>query len=268
MADWQARWTVPVLHVHQSIGSTNDAARALAREGSAAGTLVIADEQVRGRGRRGRTWLGAPGDSLFLSMVIRPGSGGADAVLTLRLGLAAAAAIETAAPVAVGIKWPNDLLVGGRKVAGILCEAAFEGGRPAHVIAGIGVNVRQRDEDWPSELVGSATSIAGAVRALGGPGQGGVDLHPGEVADRLVPRWLEALDRDSGPLGASELAELSSRDVLQGRPVAVEGAPAGVAIGIASDGSLLVRSAEGVRRVASGTVRPTEDDPRPREVSS
>ncbi|MFO7892841.1 MAG: biotin--[acetyl-CoA-carboxylase] ligase [Longimicrobiales bacterium] len=249
---WRTAWGVPALHIFRSAGSTNDAARRLAEDGAPEGTTVIADAQTRGRGRRGRVWHADPGCSLILSMVVRPGARGVESVLSIRLGLATARAIEDTVPLAVGLKWPNDLLVDGLKVGGMLCEGAIEQGRPAFVVAGTGVNVLQPDDAWPDTLADRATSLA--ARA-------GLAVEMPALAGRVVARWLDVLDAPADTLSPDELDAFRSRDVLGDRPVTVEGDPAGVVQGLAADGALLLAHPEGrARRVVSGTVRLLQRD--------
>lgn len=251
---------MPQLHIFRTVGSTNDVARELAASGAPEGTTVVAYAQARGRGRRGRSWHVEPGQCLVLSMVARPRAPG-ESVLSLRLGLAAARAIEEAiaraagggaahasmdaAALAVGVKWPNDLVIDGRKVGGILCEGVFEGGA-ATVIAGIGINVLQDDDDWTGPLAGRATSLAAVAPRP--PGMG-------ELAGWVVTRWRAALDAPGDRLSPDERAELERRSILIGRHVTVDGAPAGVVEGVDPDGALRLHGGGETRRVVSGTIR-------------
>ena len=244
---WRADWGVPALYVYATVGSTNDVARALAEDGAVQGTTVVADAQPGGRGRRGRVWRSDPGQSLILSMVVRPDTLAAESVLSLRLGLAVARAIEAVAPLAVGIKWPNDLLVEGRKVGGMLCEGAVAGDRPAYVVAGTGVNVLQPDGAWPAELAGRATSLAART---------GQSPAVPELAGGVVRRWLEVLDAPADRLTADEMGAFRDRDVLRGRRVTVDGGMGGSVQGIEPDGALRLADHEGrARRIVSGTIR-------------
>ncbi len=252
VAEWREAWGVPALRIYRAVGSTNDVAWAWAEQGAREGTPVLTDEQTEGRGRRGRIWQSAPGQSLLLSMVIRPATMGDEALLSIRLGLATARAIEAVAPLAVGVKWPNDLQVDGRKVGGMLCEGATQGGEPAFVIAGTGVNVLQPDDVWTGELAGMASSLT--ARA-------GSPIAIPELAEEVVARWREVLERPDDTLAPAELEALRDRDVLAGRAVTVDGEPAGVAQGVAPDGALLVADPAGrARRVRSGTVRTDSGD--------
>src|SRR6266508_1312117 len=156
------------LEVVASLPSTMARAAELATGGAAEGATVVAEEQTEGRGRLGRTWVAPPGSSLLLSVVLRPPLP-RDAVwlMVAAAGVALAGAVEAAAasPVPVGLKWPNDLELGGRKAAGLLAEAHLEGQRLGWVVLGMGVNVAQRREDLPPELADRATSVALARRA-------------------------------------------------------------------------------------------------------
>ena len=150
---------------HASLPSTNDRALAWAREGAPHGALVTADEQTAGRGRLGRRWASPAGEGLYASVVLRPAAylgglaGGAGwsprwSALGLAVGLGVRVGVSRWVP-ATRLKWPNDLLVGRRKLAGVLCETRWQGATP-DVVVGFGVNVLQRE--FPAEL--NATSVA------------------------------------------------------------------------------------------------------------
>ncbi|HEV2349908.1 MAG TPA: biotin--[acetyl-CoA-carboxylase] ligase [Terriglobia bacterium] len=140
------------------IDSTNNTALALATDGAADGTVVLAEEQTAGRGRFGRKWYSEKSSGIYASVILRPKLSPADApALTLMAGVAAHRAVSTATGLEVDIRWPNDLLVNGKKVCGILTEMNAELGRLHHVVLGIGVNVNNRT--MPSELGAIATSL-------------------------------------------------------------------------------------------------------------
>lgn len=243
---WRHRWGVPSVRAFRTVGSTNDVARDMAELDAPEGTLVLADAQTRGRGRRGRDWSAPPGASLSLSMVLRPPTPQASRILTLRLGLAAARALERSAPLRVELKWPNDLGLGGRKVGGILCEASVTEDTVRHVIAGMGLNLRRPDDGWPPELVGRAHSLQEAMATP-------IDT-PGLVG-RIVADWLAVAASPADSLSPDELDDFHARDVLRDRPVAVDGCPAGIAAGVSGDGSLRVRRDGAVHEVLAGTIR-------------
>jgi BirA family biotin operon repressor/biotin-[acetyl-CoA-carboxylase] ligase len=183
LAYWLEQWRIPELHVFTVIGSTNDIAWARAADGAPAGTVVLAEGQTAGRGRFGRRWDAPPGSSVLLSCVLRPRSAH-DAVpgtIPLRVGMAAAAAIETVTNAQIALKWPNDLFVpGAGKLGGILCEAVMTG-YSWSVVAGVGINLRERE--WPPELRGAATSLD----AVSGVATDRAALV-GALVDRRVPQ--------------------------------------------------------------------------------
>ncbi|MBI3665431.1 MAG: biotin--[acetyl-CoA-carboxylase] ligase [Acidobacteria bacterium] len=146
------------IHYFASVDSTMRVAAELAQRGEPAGAVVIAEEQTAGRGRLGRSWFSEPETGLYFSVILRPEMAAAEApVVTLALGLAVACAIQQTTGKACDLRWPNDVLLGGRKCAGILAEMAAEGERVRHIIAGIGVNVNHAV--FPEDLAETATSL-------------------------------------------------------------------------------------------------------------
>ena len=246
-AEWQRRWRVPLLRILSDTGSTNDEARALAQGGAAAGSVVIAEHQSAGRGRGGKRWQAAPGESLLLSIVLRPTDPPSSMTVgpaPIRLGLAACRAIERVAGVQAALKWPNDILApDGRKLAGILCEAVS--GAAPFVVAGIGINVLQPDSGWPPELDGRATSLRAATA---------VEPDRAALAGALIDA-LRPFTPGSPELDADELRAFERRDALLGSSVELGGVPVGTAAGLRPDGALLVRSTGTTRVVHAGTVR-------------
>lgn len=248
----QKRWDVPALHLFESVGSTNDVARHLAEIGAPAGTVVLADEQLAGRGRSGRAWSSPAGLGLWMSLVLRPDRSANAEIFPLLVGLTAADVLDEVVHAAISLKWPNDLLIGGRKVAGILCEGAWSAERPSFLIVGLGVNVSHRAEDFPTDIRPQATSLRIAT--------GRAPAREPIAAD-LVSDILAALKRPPADL-AGFSAELEARDSLRGNEVSVTepstGAERarGTALGIAPDGALLLRTATGtIQPIRSGTVR-------------
>ena len=218
----------PRLYRYGSVVSTMDLLHHLAAEGAPAGSAVLAEEQEAGRGSRGRSWDSGPG-GLWLSYLLRPAKAGTD-LLGLRVGLAAAESLERlGAGETVAIKWPNDLMLAGRKLGGILCEARWVGDAPAWVAVGIGINVRNR---IPAGLADTAASLAEVL-----PG-----VEPDAVLEVLLPA-LGGIDGMEPVLTPAELARLAGRDWLLGRGL---GHPIeGLAEGIASDGALRIRRNDG-----------------------
>lgn len=255
---WRRAWRIPDLRVFHSAGSTNDVLRTLADAGAPAGTTVLADTQSRGRGQHGRAWLAPPGKALLVSVLLRPdlaaGRIASPAVVPLRVGLAVARALERVAGVRPGIKWPNDLLLDGRKLAGILCEGVFGAGK-AFVVAGIGVNVSQSPAELAAELRAPATSLRAA---------GARKLERSALAGAVIAAVAGLGAGAALPLSSAELEEFHARDVLLGREVVVDGEVEGTAAGIAPDGALLVERDGAFTAVRAGSIRPagaaTRDD--------
>ena len=216
----------PRLHLRRT-ESTNQRASHLAGAGAPHGTLVTAGEQTAGRGRQGRTWTAPAGRALLLSLVLRVDD---PALIPLQAGVAVAATVGDAAR----IKWPNDVLVEGRKVAGILVE-----GRPQEgwAVLGIGMNVAVRPEDFPPALRETAGTLNRAPEDL--------DPTRHHLLETLE-RWLDA-DQDA------VIAAWRERDALEGQPVAWnEGS--GKAVGIDDAGRLLVGTSSGTVALKAGEV--------------
>jgi len=216
----------PRLHL-RATSSTNDRARRLAAAGAPHGTLVTAGEQTAGRGRQGRTWSAPPGRALLFSLLLR----GYDPLLPLRAGLA----VADVAGGAARVKWPNDVLVDGRKLAGILVETRPQDG---WAVLGIGVNVAVDLAELPPELRDRAATLGRPPAAL--------EATLDELLDRLAERLAE-------PPGAC-LEALRARDALRGRPVRWSGGT-GTGAGIDDHGALLVQLPDGtVRTLDAGEV--------------
>ena len=232
-------WTLDVV---TSTGSTNAdlLARAAAEPGGAEGRVLVAEEQTAGRGRRGRTWSSVPGESLTFSALLRPASVPPDrrGWLSLLTGVAVASAVGTLAGVHTVLKWPNDVLAGDRKLAGILAEQSPDG---SAVVVGVGLNVATRASALPVAATGlAATSLA--VEA-GGAATSREDLLLG-ILDQLE-RWYVGFRSDPEPENSGLLAEYRALCGTLGRPVRVE-LPAGrvltgTAVDVDSDGRLLVQ---------------------------
>jgi len=249
----RTRWVGSRVDYHAEVDSTNLVADALARAGAPEGTLVVADAQTAGRGRLGRTWFSPPGKSLFLSLVLRPKIR-ADAahgyVFAAAVAVAETASAWLPAGARVEIKWPNDVLVGGKKLSGINLPAQLEGDRVAWLVLGIGVNVTLEATDLPPELAGIATSLAIAA----GAAQDRVAF-----AEALLLRletWLDRLRAD----GLAPVLDLY-RDYFRMRGSRVRvGGPGiareieGIADALAEDGALVVRTSAGLERVLAGDV--------------
>jgi BirA family biotin operon repressor/biotin-[acetyl-CoA-carboxylase] ligase len=237
------------LHHLKVTGSTNDVAHDLAVRGALDGTIVIADTQEAGRGRRGRDWFSPAKGNVYLSYVhrsqLQPGELTA---LTLDAATAVATALEDGAGIRADLKWPNDLLVGGRKIAGILTELHTElcPNGSAVVIIGVGVNVAIDASEFPAELSELATSVL--VEA-------GTAPEPRQLAELIGRRLREKLagyEASRGP----DMAAYMARFPFVGARVRHDGAREGTIAGVGADGALAVQwdGLETIESVWSGEI--------------
>jgi BirA family transcriptional regulator, biotin operon repressor / biotin---[acetyl-CoA-carboxylase] ligase len=238
----------PDVRWYAEASSTNDIAAAVAEQGGAEGSVVIADAQAAGRGRHGRTWSSPAGGGLYVSVVLRPHEH-AMQLLTIAAGVALVEGIQAATGLATALKWPNDVMipaaVRGRdaKLAGILAE-----GGPSHVVLGFGINVSPAP--YPADVAARATSLE---RELGRRVDRGALLIECLVA--LAARYDDV--QRSHASGVLDAWRAHARPML-GRAVewdARDGVRQGVAEGVDGSGALLVRSGDGTVRVISGEVR-------------
>ncbi|HEX2360377.1 MAG TPA: biotin--[acetyl-CoA-carboxylase] ligase [Solirubrobacterales bacterium] len=215
--------------------STNARAKELAEKGGPSGLVVTADEQTAGRGRQGRSWFAPPGTALLYSALVRPER--ALPLLPLAAPLAVCEAAEAVAPVRCQVKWPNDVWVDGRKLAGILIESRPEVGGGGWTVIGVGLNVAVPQAELPDELRGRTTSLTA-------DGEGGASVAEAMRAlNDALGRWIVAPEEEV--IGA-----FRARDALAGRSISWEEG-AGTAAGIDSSGHLLVDTATG-ERIALG----------------
>jgi len=231
------RWGVPQVGLFQYLPSALDAIHELGAQGAVEGTVVIAEEQTAGRGRNGRTWY-SPLGGVWLAMLFRPERVELGAV-SIRAGLALADAVDSllAAP-ATRLKWPNDVLLDDRKLAGILSEARWQGGGLQWLALGLGVNVCN---EIPAAVAPPAIALGQRL-----PGVRRIDL-----LDRLVP-VLARVTASGGALSESECAAFAARDWLRGRQI--RSPAAGLARGLRPDGALLVDLGAGTIGVREGHV--------------
>ena len=239
------------IHHYYKIASTNSEAMRCAAEGSPEGSVFLAEEQLAGRGRGAHNWHSARSAGIYCSVILRPAMPPSDALIfSLAAGLAIRVAVMEIAPqLLVDLKWPNDLLLGGKKFCGVLTEMNAEATRVRHLVVGVGINVNQAK--FPAELREIATSLK---------------IETGTESSRveLCAALLKSLDREYRSFveeaGAREAIlrrfEESSSSV-RGRRVSIEenGGLTGVTEGLDERGFLRVRTAEGLRTVVSGTVR-------------
>ncbi len=238
------------IRVFEETTSTNDVVEKLARDGVKEGAVVFAEAQTKGRGRLGRKWVSAAGKGLWFSVLLRPDLRPQEATqLTVAGATALARAVEAQTGLKTEIKWPNDLLVGGRKAAGILTELSAELDRIKHVVLGIGVDVNLTAAEFPAELRKIATSLRiEAGRAIPRP--------------ELAVAILRELDHDYARIGAGKFAEVAdeweSRCTTIGRQVAIQVGDReirGRAESLGEDGALLLRTDHGhLERIIGGDV--------------
>jgi BirA family biotin operon repressor/biotin-[acetyl-CoA-carboxylase] ligase len=223
---------LPKVVAYSQIGSTFDAAHALASANADAGTLVLADMQTAGRGRSGQAWSSPSGQGIWLTLIERPVDRTSLDVLSLRIGLAAATVLDPFSVEPIQLKWPNDLYVGKKKLAGIMVEARWRDDRPEWVAIGFGVNLTPPD-DQP--------------RAAG--------LKPGvrrtDILCNLIPA-LRTAAAETGPLTPQELESYAARDLARGKRC-IEPLQGRVR-GISESGELLVELADSLICVRSGSL--------------
>lgn len=242
-------WGQKIIHL-QTVSSTNTYAKHLAAEGAASGTLVIADHQSGGRGRMGRSFSSPAGLGLYLSLILRPHCLPKEIMhLTCAVGAAVATAVEQVAGISCGIKWTNDLVVGKRKLGGILTELVIDPTTQQvdYAIIGVGINCGQQIDDFPKEIQGIATSLT----------------ILGAKTDRnaLAASVIVQLENMSGRLltqKAQIMADFTARCVTIGQDISLVRGDLvrhGKALSIDENGALVVRFPDGNwEAVASGEV--------------
>ncbi len=240
------------IHWLTTTGSTNDVAAHLAERGAEEGTTVVAEHQTAGRGRHGRTWFSPPGAGLYVSVVLRPvgplARRNPAVLLTLASGVAVAEAVRAVTGLPAKIKWPNDVVINGRKLAGILAESAAHGGTLQHVVLGFGVNLQAAV--CPPELASRLTSIQAETS------------RPADRAGTLA-EILAAIAERYADLRAGRFDAILGawRRLAWALPAALVewDSPGGVVRGRAEDidehGALLVRVDGRIERIVSGEVK-------------
>lgn len=245
---------IEAIEVHAELGSTNDRAKELAPSAAKLPLLVVADRQTAGRGRGGHRWHTSDG-ALTFSLLIDPTnhelSLGKQGLLSLATGIAVIDAVQRTTGLAAGLKWPNDVLLENKKLAGTLIEAP----RPDRLVIGVGVNVNNRLDEAPADVAARAISLVEAV------GQ--------EVSrPRLLEAFLHAFSMRLNQLASAEadlLQSVRGACILTGQLVTLtdgDRTTAGTCRGIADDGALRIETSEGVQACRAGSVIRSENHPR------
>jgi BirA family biotin operon repressor/biotin-[acetyl-CoA-carboxylase] ligase len=229
------RCEVPHVEVLAETDSTLDVAHALAEGHAPSGTVIVADYQRAGRGRLGRTWISPPGCGVWCTVIERPDAAALD-VLSIRVGLRVADALDRFADERVGLKWPNDLVLRSGKLGGVLTEARWSGSSLAWVAIGVGVNV------------------------VAPPDIGAAGLHQSVRRDDILQAIVRAVRSAAsapGTLSQTELDRYHARDVLMNRRVL---SPAtGIVTGISASGALIIEGARGTEQYRAATIRLAEE---------
>jgi BirA family biotin operon repressor/biotin-[acetyl-CoA-carboxylase] ligase len=236
-----------VIHHFETIGSTNDELKD--RVDADEFTVITAAEQTAGRGRRERSWHSAPGDGLYMSVLLRPTAQPASVpLISLFTGITVAETLMESGAAGIDIKWPNDVIACGKKISGVLIEGAATGATGLRLIVGIGVNLNQRF--FPADLANTATSLALISDRLTP-----VDVFRDALLDRLA-RWYDIWRNCGGRTIIARYGELSS--YATGKHVRIltdSGDVEGETCGLNESGALLLRTSSGeLRTVISGEV--------------
>jgi BirA family transcriptional regulator, biotin operon repressor / biotin---[acetyl-CoA-carboxylase] ligase len=233
------------------VDSTNALATELAFQGAPEGTLVVADQQMGGRGRRGRSWFSPPGKGVWMSLILRPSLSTAYASqLTLVAAIALSRALTALTGKQAGIKWPNDILFGDKKCCGILTEMHADHDRIHHIVLGIGINVNMEEQEFPEEL----RSIASSLRIVKGE-----PLVRSQVIQTVLAQLEPLYEQYVKAGGFSTLREEWKRESLtlgkKIRAVVPRGEIEGIAVDIDEAGALCVRTADGdIQRIYSAEI--------------
>jgi len=236
---------------YDSVSSTQDVARQFAREGAREGTVVLAKQQLQGRGRGGRKWCSPRGSGLWATIVLRPDTPPVHLpLLSVLVSVAIARAVESLTGSDVFIKWPNDVFMRGRKLAGVLCEAESDPGKGVSVVlAGFGLNLREPEGGFEREIAGLATSLETET---------GNRIEDEIVLDSILAVLGEMYGRFLEGRGSDIVEEATSRNLLIGKVVKVkvgDEVVEGKALGLTERGGLLIREDGGsLVEITSGEI--------------
>lgn len=237
----------PTYHQLQ-VASTQDLVRQLAKKGASQGVTVLANHQIQGRGRKGRTWVSLPGDQLYFSTLIEPKIAPAKLpIINIAAGIALIEALESFGVHNAELKWPNDILIRGLKVSGILSELFLDDSRPFCIILGMGINMYGQKKDFPSSIQGLATTLEAQY--------GFIDRI--ELYVQILKALEEILNdlQTKGPLSIQ--TEFQKHWIYQNQKIVVQMNDQkliGLAHEIDTDGALILETPQNKVRIHSGEV--------------
>ncbi|UCG11629.1 MAG: biotin--[acetyl-CoA-carboxylase] ligase [Deltaproteobacteria bacterium] len=240
IAKLNTQWLGHTIHLFQQLQSTNLTAIRLAGQGAAEGTVVLAEYQTHGRGRRSRSWSSPPGIGIYCSIILRPKLSPAEGqLITLLTAVAVAKAVEVKVHPSPRIKWPNDILINNRKVAGILLESKAGSVEMEYAVVGVGINVNQTSDALADEYLSKATSLL---------------IETGQQVDRSaligqlfveLENLYETLHRGEAATILQQWRRFSSTVGQHVRVSGKEGVTEGVALDVTKAGALLIRQGDG-----------------------
>lgn len=243
------RWLGKSLFCYRSVKSTNDRAAEIAERGAVEGTIITAEEQTKGRGRLGRQWHSPPGAGIYVSIVFKPRLRPDNAPgISVATAVALADTLDVYLPNEVHIKWPNDVLIRGRKIAGILTELSAEGSRINHVIVGVGVNVNQRAGEFPEAIKPIATSLRREVKRK---------VNRVELLQQFLKNLEKQYERYQVHRLQKTRSKLRRYSSLIGHEITIRAGKSetvGVAKDIDADGCLILETPQGEVSVIAGEV--------------
>ena len=242
IAEWQSDWDIPLLEVHDILTSTNSRVRDLFKEGGSSFTTVVAETQTNGRGRNGNRWYSPKGMGLWMSFLLRHSIHDSPNLVPTLTGLAVLDAIDSVCDtLRAGIKWPNDIEINGKKIGGILCETCGK----ESVVIGIGLNVTQKQNDFPDVLTDKAASLSVACGRV---------VNLAELAGSILFHCRLLLDPLPNVLPVSLIEKLEKRSTLIGMKVSLYSGLEGSVVGFSPSGSMLVMAEGRLRHINSSNV--------------
>ncbi len=240
-----------------TVDSTNNYAKELARSGCGDGTVIIADQQTQGRGRMGRSWHSADKRGIWMSIILRPPVGLGDIqIITLAASLAVALAVDEIFDIKVGIKWPNDIVLGGKKICGILTEMSMEMEQVDFLVLGIGLNFKQQGSDFPKEIDDRATSLGVYLKKTYNLDIG--NIKRGQLIRPILSRLEDVYAKVNKGAVTDIIREWKDYSITLGKEVYVNFRGKqykGIALDVDADGRLVVECEDGItRKILSGEV--------------